>query len=64
MKKLSVFILFLVVATWLVGCEKSFNAKNSDVGVHSSTAKLPNIVILYIDDLGYGDLGSYGALGV
>jgi len=64
MKKLSAFILFLVVATWLVGCEKSFNAKNSDVGVHSSTATLPNIVIFYIDDLGYGDLGSYGALGV
>jgi hypothetical protein len=34
MKKLSAFILFVVVATWLVGCEKSFNAKNSDVGVH------------------------------
>lgn len=33
------------------------NTKNQQ----NESAKLPNIVIIYMDDLGYGDVGAYGA---
>jgi arylsulfatase A-like enzyme len=45
--------------TLLVACD---NGKQGDEQV--TIQKKPNVIIFYIDDLGYGDLGSYGAIGV
>ncbi|SET75691.1 sulfatase-like hydrolase/transferase [Thalassotalea agarivorans] len=56
-------ILSIVIATSLFGCsQQSVETEVEKVTVDRSTS--PNVVIFYIDDLGWGDLGSYGATGV
>jgi arylsulfatase A-like enzyme len=45
-------LLLLGCVVFFIGCQTS--------GTHEQTAT-PNIVIIYMDDLGYGDMSAYGA---
>ncbi len=54
MKKLITFLTLSIL--FLAACQK--NQKQDSV--HEK----PNIIIIYLDDLGYGDLGVYGGTGV
>ena len=53
-------VTFLMVVTIVLFC----SCKTTKVGNEAAATKSPNIVFIYLDDLGYGDLSSYGAKGV
>lgn len=59
MNKLAIILFTLAI----IGC-KNDNKTSDIVDIDKVEMKQPNIVIIYLDDLGYGDLGVYGAKGI
>ena len=50
--------LFIVLSVLLFSCGTATKKENAQ------PEKSPNIVIIYLDDLGYGDMGAYGAKAI
>lgn len=55
---------FRLCAAFLFAVSLSACQSESQNPSRVTEAAKPNIIIIYIDDLGYGDVGSYGAVGV
>lgn len=52
---------FSIIVTAIVLLVSGCQSKKEKTPIQEDSAERPNIVIIYADDLGYGELGAYGA---
>ncbi|MCP4048615.1 MAG: sulfatase-like hydrolase/transferase, partial [Gammaproteobacteria bacterium] len=64
MNQISRWLLVTLVLLLLAGCADQNAEPLAIETAEKKTPGKPNVVVFYIDDLGYGDVGSYGAVGV
>ncbi|MFB9058242.1 sulfatase-like hydrolase/transferase [Mariniflexile ostreae] len=62
-KNYTLVLSFLLIYT-LIGCKNKTSENRDTANISKEEQQKPNIVLIYTDDLGYGDISSFGATSI